>query len=375
MEQQEAPPLLETPFHGFHLEHDAKLIDFAGWEMPIRYGSIINEHKQVRNTGGLFDVSHMGRIEFTGKDAQPFLERLLTRRVGDMKDFTCRYSLICNEDGGVKDDVIVYRFLDKWMLVVNASNREKILVHIDNNKGGLAVKIKDKTESTAMIALQGPGVMDIIDQFSSEVPALKRYSFCVKSVMTMKIVISRTGYTGEDGVEVILPAKMAGTVIKMLLKDPGDAAAIKPSGLGARDSLRIEAAMPLYGHEIDEDTDPFTAGLGFAVSLDKDKDEDGEGFIGQEALKKIEGQTPERQLVGMKLKGRRTPRQGNAIYQNGDQLGAVTSGCLSPTLGYPIALAYVKTGSCTLGDTVTVAAGSSRVEGEIVEIPFYQRTS
>jgi glycine cleavage system T protein (aminomethyltransferase) len=373
MEQQTAPPLMQTPFHGYHEEHDAKLIDFAGWEMPIRYGSIIEEHKQVRNSGGLFDVSHMGRIEFSGKDAQRFLERLLTRRVGDMAEFTCRYSLICNEEGGVKDDVIVYRFADKWMLVVNASNREKILGHLDDNKGKLKVKINDKTESTAMIALQGPKVMDIIGQFSEEVPELKRYSFCVKSVMTAKIIISRTGYTGEDGVEVILPAKLAGMALKMLLKDPADTLDIKPSGLGARDSLRIEAAMSLYGHELDEDTDPFAAGLGFAISLDKDKQDDGEPFIGQEALKKFKADGPQRQLVGIKLKGRRTPRQGNAIYKDGEQLGAVTSGCLSPTLGHPIAMAYVTLNACTIGDKVLIAAGSSRVDGEIIGLPFYKR--
>jgi len=370
--EQQAPTLLETPFHGFHTEHDAKLIEFAGWEMPIRYGSIIDEHKQVRNIDGLFDVSHMGRIEFAGKDAQRLLERLLTRRVGDMKDFTCRYSLICNEQGGVKDDVLVYRFPDKWMLVVNASNREKLLGHFDDVKNGLAVKIKDKTQSTAMIAIQGPKVMDVISKVSDEVASLKRYSFCVKSLMTMKIIISRTGYTGEDGVEVILPAKMAGSAIKLLLKNPGDTH-VKPSGLGARDSLRIEAAMPLYGHELDEDTDPFTAGLDFAVSLDKDKEPDGEPFIGQDALLAIKKKGPQRQLVGIKLKGRRTPRQGNAIYKDGEQLGAVTSGCLSPTLGYPIALAYVTPNACTLGDKVLIAAGSSRVDGEIVPLPFYKR--
>jgi glycine cleavage system T protein (aminomethyltransferase) len=369
--EQQAPPLLTTPFHAFHEEHNAKLIDFVGWDMPIRYGSIIEEHKQVRASGGLFDVSHMGRIYFSGRHARRFLERLLTRRVSDMPDFTCRYSMICNEDGGVKDDVIVYRFPDKWMLVVNASNREKLLDHFDDIKGDLKVKIDDQTESTAMVAVQGPHVMDIIGQFSKEVPALKRYGFCIKSLLVMKMVISRTGYTGEDGVEVILPAKMADMAIKLLLKDKSQA--IKPAGLGARDSLRIEAAMPLYGHELDEDTDPFTAGLDFAVSLDKDQDEDGEAFIGSEALKELKAQGPTRTLIGIKLKGRRTPRQGNAIYKDREQLGAVTSGCLSPTLGYPVALAYVKPNACVIGDKVLIAAGSSRVDGEIVGLPFYKR--
>ncbi len=371
--EQEAPPLLRTPFHGFHEEHNANLIDFAGWEMPIRYGSIIEEHKQVREAGGLFDVSHMGRVEFSGKGARRFLERLLTRRVSDMKDHTCRYSLICNEDGGVRDDVLVYRFPDKWMLVVNASNREKILEHFDDIKGDLSVKIKDITESTAMVALQGPSVMGLISGFSNEVPALKRYSFCEKNMVLIKALISRTGYTGEDGVEVILPAKAAGMAVKLLLKDRAES--IKPAGLGARDTLRIEAAMPLYGHELDEEIDPFTAGLDFAVSLDKDTDENGESFIGQDALKKIKAEGTPRTLIGLKLKGRRTPRQGNAIYIDGTQIGAVTSGCLSPSLGYPIAMAFVKAESCSIGTQVVVAAGSSRVDGEIVGLPFYKRSS
>ena len=367
----DAPPLLRTPFHAFHEEHGATLIDFAGWEMPIRYGSIIDEHKQVREAGGLFDVSHMGRVEFTGKGARRFLERLLTRRVSDMKDHACRYSLICNEDGGVKDDVLVYRFEDKWMLVVNASNRLKLLDHFEQVKGDLAVKIKDKTDSTAMVAIQGPKVIEIVKQFSNEVPALKRYSFCVKNLVLAKAIISRTGYTGEDGIEVILPAKAAGMAVKLLLKDKSES--IKPAGLGARDSLRIEAGMPLYGHELDEDINPLAAGLGFAVNLDKDQDENGEAFIGLDALKKIKAEGSDKQLIGIKLTGRRTPRQGNAIFMDGEQIGAVTSGCLSPTLGYPIAMAYVKTDSAPIGTAVVAAAGSSRVDGEVVKLPFYKR--
>ncbi len=369
--ENESPTLLQTPFHGFHKEHDANLVDFAGWEMPIRYGSIIEEHKQVRESGGLFDVSHMGRVEFSGKGARRFLERLLTRRVSDMKDYTCRYSLVCNDQGGVKDDVLVYRFPEKWMLVVNASNRLKLLDHFEAIKGDLKVKINDKTESTAMVALQGPKVIPLISEFSKEVPALKRYTFCEKNMVLIKALISRTGYTGEDGVEVIFPAKVANMAVKLLLKDKNET--IKPAGLGARDSLRIEAAMPLYGHELDEEIDPITAGLNFAINLDKDEDENGEPFIGIDALKMIKAEGTQRALIGIKLSGRRTPRQGNAVHLDGSQIGAVTSGCLSPTLGYPIAMAYVQTGSCDIGTNVIVAVGSSRIDGEVVKLPFYKR--
>ena len=370
--------VLQTPFYQFHLDHGAKMVDFAGWQMPMMYGSIHEEHKQVRTCGGLFDVSHMGRIKLGGRHARQLLERVLTRRVSDMKEHACRYSLVCNEQGGVLDDVIVYRFEYHWLLVVNASNREKILKHLNAHIGDWAVKIEDQTESTAMVALQGPTVMEQIGRFSTEVPGLARYHFCIKNLMIMKMTISRTGYTGEDGVELILPAATANMAMKLLLRDGGSAddpetVGIKPAGLGARDTLRMEAAMPLYGHELDETIDPISAGLGFAVSLDKDGNEHGQAFIGQEALQKIADQGPTRQLVGLKLEGRRTARQGMNVCQGDDKVGQITSACLSPTLGYPIAMAYVDPQWLTVGDTATVKIGAQRVEAQVVKLPFYKR--
>ncbi|HEX7010254.1 MAG TPA: glycine cleavage system aminomethyltransferase GcvT [Phycisphaeraceae bacterium] len=364
-----------TPFYSFHQQHGARFVDFAGWEMPILYTSIIEEHQQVRQSGGLFDVSHMGRFKITGRHARRLLERALTRRVSDMNPNTCRYSLVCNEQGGVMDDVLIYRFDDHWLLVVNAANRAKVLEHLERIKGDLVANVEDQTESTAMVAVQGPKVMDLIGRFSREVPTLKRFSFCVKNLLILKMIISRTGYTGEDGVEVILPASMAGMALKLLLKDGGDAdQVLRPAGLGARDTLRIEAALPLYGHELDEQTDPFAAGLAFAVSLDKDQDDNGEPFIGQEALKRIAASGPSKRLVGIRLEGRRTPRQGMSVYVGDAVKGAVTSGCLSPTLGYPIAMAYVEAGSCNVGDAVSVAISSQRVPGQVVKLPFYKRS-
>ncbi|MFA9478392.1 glycine cleavage system aminomethyltransferase GcvT [Phycisphaerales bacterium AB-hyl4] len=362
-----------TPFHGFHQEHGAKFVDFAGWEMPIMYGSVRDEHQRVRESGGLFDVSHMGRIKISGRHARRFLERILTRRITDMKEFRCRYSLICNEQGGVLDDILVYRFADHWLLVVNASNREKLLKHFEASKGDFTVKIEDQTESTAMVAVQGPKVMDVIGNFSKEVPTLKKYGFCVKNLMILKMTISRTGYTGEDGVEVILPAKMAGMAVKLLLKDRSEDAVIQPAGLAARDSLRLEAGMPLYGHELDEQTDPLSAGLAFAVNLDKDQDEQGEPFIGQDALKQIAAAGPSKKLVGLKLDGKRTPRQGMAVKQDGKEIGTITSGCLSPTLGYPIAMAYVTPDASEVGTTLQIAGGANDLDAEIVPLPFYKR--
>ena len=362
-----------TPFYSFHEDHGAKFVEFAGYEMPIHYGSILDEHRQTREAASLFDVSHMGRVKVSGRHARRFLERVLTRRVTDMKEMTARYSLVCNEQGGVKDDILVYRFADHWLLVVNAVNRVKLLEHFHANVGEMVVKIEDQTESTAMVAVQGPRVMEVIEQFSSEVPTLGKFHFCIKNLMILKMIISRTGYTGEDGVEVILPAKMAGMAVKLLLRDKGEqAAAIKPAGLGCRDSLRMEAAMPLYGHELSEQINPLAAGLDFAVSLDKGE-EDGQTFIGQEALKRIAAEGVKEKLVGLKLAGRRTAREQMEVVKGDAVVGRVTSGCLSPTLGYPIAMAYVAPEASELGGTLGVKLGSKTVDAEVVGLPFYKR--
>jgi aminomethyltransferase len=290
-----------------------------------------------------------------------------------MDESRCRYSLVCNERGGVIDDVIVYRFEDKWQMVVNAANREKVLAHFGEQVGDLAVKIEDQTFNTAMVAVQGPQVMEFIGRFSSEVPALKRYAFCTKNLLVLKMTISRTGYTGENGVEVILPASMAPMALKLLVRDGDQAAAVvKPCGLGARDTLRIEAAMPLYGHELSEDIDPLTAGLGFAVSLDKGDDDRTEPFVGQAALRQVQEAGPGQQRIGLRLEGRRTARQHAAVRQGEQSIGEVTSACLSPTLGQPIAMAYVEAGSCRTGDVLAVEVGRRAAEAEVVDLPFYK---
>ncbi|MEO1130701.1 MAG: glycine cleavage system protein T, partial [Planctomycetota bacterium] len=246
--------MLRTPLHQFHVERGARMVEFAGWEMPLLYawpdggGGIIDEHRQVRSSGGFFDVSHMGRVRIKGRHARRLVERLNTRRVSDMQPGQCRYSLVCNEQGGVKDDVLVYRQDDDdFLLVVNAANRTKLLEHFEQvrTSGELVCDIDDRTSKTAMVAIQGPRVMEMISRFSREIPTLKRYRFVEKNYLVMKLVVSRTGYTGEDGVEVILPANMVTMAMKMLLKDmaEGDDAIVRPAGLGARDTLRLEAGM------------------------------------------------------------------------------------------------------------------------------------
>jgi aminomethyltransferase len=369
--------VLQSPLHSYHQAHGARFVEFAGWQMPILYRSIHDEHRLIRSAAGWFDVSHMGRIKISGRHARKFLERILTRRISDMAPLSCRYSLICNDSGGVRDDVIVYRFENHFLLVVNACNRVKVLDHLRSQLGDLVVQIDDQTRTTAMVAVQGPRTMDLVGRLSREVPALKRYAFCIKNLLILELVISRTGYTGEDGIEIILPAAMAGTALKLLVKDPPpgtDAAqATQPCGLGARDTLRLEAGMPLYGHELDETLDPLSAGLAFAVNLDKDQQENGEPFLGQEALKKIAASGPTQRLVGLALEGPRTPRQGMAVFAGAEQVGRVTSGCLSPTLGYPIAMAYVRADHAEVGRTLEVGLGSQRPVARVVKLPFYHR--
>jgi aminomethyltransferase len=374
--------VLKTPLHSFHLDHGGKMVDFAGWDMPMLYSSIHEEHVQTRTSGGLFDVSHMGRVKVTGRHARRFLERLCTRRISDMEPGQCRYSLVCNEQGGVRDDVIVYRMdEDEFLVVVNASNRTKLLGHFADviKSGELAVKIDDQTESTAMVAMQGPKVMERIAKVSSEVPGLKRYRFAVKNLLVTKLIVSRTGYTGEDGVEVILPAMGVQMALGLLFRDINmkeAGALIRPTGLGARDTLRMEAGMPLYGHELGEEISALSCGVDFAISLDKDQMDRGEPFIGQAALKKTKAEGgPAKKLIGVAIDGKRTARQGNSIVSGGaggKPVGIVTSGCLSPTLGHGIAMGFIDAALAGPGHAVQIDTGRGLLEGKTVGLPFYK---
>lgn len=376
--------MLRTPLFDFHQKHGGKMVDFAGWEMPLYYtkngvGSTIEEHHQTRRSGGLFDVSHMGRVRISGRHAIRLLDRVCTRRIRDMKHGQCRYSLVCNENGGVMDDVIVYRTDDDdFTVVVNASNRGKLVPHFQAQAaaGSMSVKIDDQTQSTTMIAVQGPKVIDFIGKFSREIPSLKRYTFAVKNLVVVKLVVSRTGYTGEDGVEVILPGMMTGMALKLMLKDidlDAPDALVKPAGLGARDTLRMEAGMPLYGHELGEETHALMCGVDFAIAIDKDQDDRAEPYIGMAALKKVrDAGGPSRKLVGIALEGRRAARQGMTILVGDRPSGIVTSGCPSPTLGFPIAMGFLDREHLAEGTKVEVDTGRERLAGKVVKMPFYK---
>src|SRR3954470_14115549 len=292
--------LKRTPFHDFHVNAGARMVDFAGWEMPVLYRGIAEEHEHTRKSGSLFDVSHMGRLSFSGPQAMALIDRVVTRKISDQKVGQSRYSLICSETGGILDDVIVSRDQKNWLVVCNASNRERVVKHFNEVRraNDFDVDIVDQTTATAMVALQGPKVIDkLAALLPVDLVGLKRYHFVSDSLMLVKFTVFRSGYTGEDGVELILPAKAAGMAMKLLAgKMDRPEATIKPAGLGARDTLRLEAGMPLYGHELTENTDPISAGLGWAVDLSKE-------FIGAAALRPIAEAGPKRKLVGLELEG------------------------------------------------------------------------
>lgn len=359
-----------TPFYDFHVSAGAKLVDFAGWEMPLLYRGIVPEHEHTRNSASIFDVSHMGRLYFSGKDVPAFLNRALTRNVADQKVGQCRYSLVCNEPGGVLDDIIISRDTKNWILVCNASNRPKILSHFNQLRRtwNMDFDLADQTEATAMIAIQGPKV---IDKLASILPVdlanLKRYHFESTSFMLVKLTVFRSGYTGEDGVEIILPGKMASMAMKLLAgKLDRPDATIQPAGLGARDTLRLEAGMPLYGHELTEQTDPLSAGLAFAVDLNKE-------FVGASALRDIAQTGPKRKLVGLELEGRRIARQDMPVLLDNQPIGRITSGTFGPTVQKSIAMAYVDAAHATEGTQLQVDLKGSQVPARIVKLPFYKR--
>ena len=363
--------LKRTPFYDFHISAKAKMVDFAGWEMPLLYRGIVDEHEQTRNSGSLFDVSHMGRLYFSGKDATAFLNKVLTRNVTEQRVGPSRYSMVCNEAGGVLDDVIISKDAKNWILVVNAGNRQKIVDHFNAvlKSTGLAVEMVDNTESTAMVAIQGPKVIDrMAELLPIELKSMKRYTFETSNFMLIKFTCFRSGYSGEDGVELILPAKMAAMAIKLVGNKDHPGSTIRPAGLGARDTLRIEAGMPLYGHELTEMIDPLSTGLSFAVDLNKD-------FIGVGPLRDIAAAGgPKRKLIGLELEGKRIARQGMAILADGKTIGEITSGTLSPTLGKSIAMGYVDVAQAAEGTPLAVDLKGTANLAKVVKLPFYKRS-
>ena len=368
-----AGDLLKTPLHAWHASHGARLVDFAGWSMPVQYGSIVVEHQATRKAAALFDVSHMGRIRFDGRGAEAFLDYLLTRKVAGMGPGKIRYSLVCNESGGILDDVLLYHLHAHsgglyYQLVVNASNREKIMAWLaDQKKSHHDVQYADQTLATAMIAVQGPLALRIAEPLvGADLGGLSYYTGCETTICGHLGIVSRTGYTGEDGCELVVPAAAAVEVWERLFAE-GKELGLVAAGLGARDTLRLEAAMPLYGHELSESIDPLQAGLAFAVNLQ------GREFIGREAIATRKDDPARPVRIGLELAGRRVPREHYAVLHAGAQVGEVTSGTFSPTLQKPIAMAYVRPTAAGAGTEVAVDIRGTAEPAQVVPLPFYRR--
>ncbi len=359
--------MLKTACHPWHVAHGGRMIDFAGWDMPVQYQSIIDEHQAVRRTAGLFDIAHMGRIKFSGDGACDLLDHLLTNDVTKLEPGEIRYSLMTDQAGGVLDDVLVYRFDGFYYLVVNASNRLKIVEWIQEHRGSYPAHFEDQTLATFMLAVQGPRALNVLHaHVNVEISNLKYYSGCEAVVFGRPALVSRTGYTGEDGFEIVVASSDGPDLWHRLISD-GKEMGLTACGLGARDTLRLEAGMPLYGHELSESIDPLTAGLSFAVKL-KAGD-----FLGKKALETIKNGGIHKERVGLELSGKRIAREGSALFCDGREIGQVTSGTFSPTLQKPIAMGYIDKGSATTGQAIEVDIRGKREPAMLVSLPFYRR--
>ncbi len=358
-----------TPFYEFHRAAGARLIDFAGFEMPVRYSGDVREHLCVRQAAGLFDISHMGEFEVSGEGARAWLDGMVTNDVGELEVGQALYSPLCREDAGIVDDLLVYRLPDRYMVVVNASNIAKDFEWLDGHRPA-AVRLVDRSEETALLAVQGPKAAEVVRGLVP-VAALELgyYRFLIGKVCGCEAVISRTGYTGEDGFELYFHPRHAADVWEGLMK-AGAPIGLEPVGLGARDTLRLEMGYMLYGNDITDSTSPLEAGLGWTVKLRKSVD-----FLGKDALLRQKATGLARRMVGLALEGGRAGRHDMPIEREGREVGRVTSGTHSPSLGFPIAMGYVDRASAELGTAVQVRAGASALPSRIVSRPFYTQGS
>ncbi len=393
--------LRRTPLHACHVEAGARMVGFAGWDMPVQYTGVIEEHRAVRQAAGLFDVSHMGEVRVRGAGATAFVQRLTPNDVARLADGRAHYSGLLTERGTYIDDLLVYRVAaDDLLLVVNASNAQADLAWIQRHAphpanpanpahppnpenaplpahppdtaggaDGAGVQITDQSDDYALLSLQGPRALDILEPLAGGgVRGLRYYGFLHGKVAGAPALISRTGYTGEDGFELYVSPADAPELWRRLLA-AGAPHGLVPAGLGARDTLRLEAAMALYGHELDTDTTPFEAGLAWVVKLDKGD------FIGRQALVEQREAGVRRKLVGFTVQGRGIARQGHAVLSEGRPVGAVTSGTWSPTLDKAIGMAYVPATLAAPGTPLAIDVRGRMVEATVVGVPFYRRAA
>jgi aminomethyltransferase len=363
--------LARTPLYAEHQRAGARLVPFAGYEMPLQYEGIVAEHHAVRTRAGLFDVSHMGRLSFRGDDALAVVNRLITNDLARAADGQAVYTCCCNARGTILDDLIVYRKSPEDVRVVcNASNRDKIVEHFARETAERC-NFSDQTDATALLALQGPRAFDVLDAASTEPAALATtfgsFRWGSARVAGIACSVARTGYTGEDGVELFCDAEDAAPLWRALVES-GANFGLRPVGLGARDTLRLEARLMLYGNDIDETTHPLEAGLGWTVKLDKPN------FIGKEALAAEKERGLSRRLVGFEMRGRGIARHGYPLFDtSGNALGHCTSGAPSPTLGKNIGLGYVSSERAALGTDIVVDCRGKSIPAVVVKTPFYKR--
>ena len=362
----------QTVLYPEHVALGASFTDFGGWDMPVRYGSDLAEHHAVRNSAGLFDISHMAEIRVTGAQAAAFLDYALVNPSSEIAISKAKYSLICNPDGGVIDDLIVYRLgEEEFLIVANAGNRHNVVVALKQREVNFDnVVVTDESDDWALIALQGPKSEGILQPLTKvALSEVRYYSITAGVIGGIDVLIGRTGYTGEDGFEIFTPANKAREMWQTLLSAGG--ADLTACGLASRDTLRLEAGMPLYGQELDLEHTPYEAGLGKVVRVDREVD-----FVGKSALTALSQQEPERRLISLQGEGKRAARHGYEIFNMGSDspIGEVTSGALSPTLGYPVAMAYLKTSAnIEVGTVVEADIRGTRTPFTIISAPFYKR--
>ncbi len=359
-----------TPLTDLHRELGARLIPFAGYEMPIQYASILEEHRTVRSAVGLFDLSHMGEIEIDGPEAVAFLRHAVASDPGALVVGQAQYSMLCQDDGGIIDDLIIYRLADgRFWVVCNASNREAVVEQLNEVLAGgdFDASLDDRSDRTALVAPQGPNAAALVAELTDvDLDAIGNYRSAHGAVAGIDCLVARTGYTGEDGFELFCDADRAREVWEAVTA-AGERHGLRPCGLGARDTLRLEAGMPLYGNELDRDTNPFEVNLGRVVKLEKGD------FVGRAALQTIALAGPSRKLIGLQMLENAIPRAGYEVRADGAAIGKVTSGTLSPTLGEKIAMALVPAEFADIGNEFDVVVRERPYRAEQVKLPFYKR--
>lgn len=362
--------LLRTPLHDLHLRHEGKMVPFAGYAMPVQYPTGIRaEHAAVREAAGLFDVSHMGEFILSGPDALALIQRVTINDASRVEVGQAQYSAMVREGGGVIDDLIIYRYDDRWMMVVNAANRAKDWAWMQDHAAGLDVTLVDCSDDTALLALQGPAARAILQTLTeTDLDTIGYYRFAEGSVAGVSATISATGYTGEDGFELYVPAAEAPRLWEALL-EAGAPHGLIPAGLGARDSLRLEVGYALYGNDLDEEHTPLEGALGWITKLDQGE------FVGRDALAAQKEAGVERRLVGIRLTARGFPRPGCPVLVDGEPAGVVTSGTVSPTLGEGIALGYVPVSHAGAGSEIAVEIRGRAIPAVVQRPPFYTEGS